>query len=49
MYEESIGIVKIFDFRFSTDLHALGCQEQNFTVFYKLFVCLSVAQILWQP
>ena len=39
IYEESIGIQKIFDFQLLTDLHALRCFEHDFTIFAK---CLSV-------
>ena len=39
--EESIGFVKIFDFRFLMDLHVLGCPEHEFTIFRKcLCVCV---------
>ena len=37
--EESIGFVKIFDFRFLIDLHVLRCPEHDLTIFRK---CLSV-------
>ena len=37
--EESIGFVKIFDFRFLMDLHVLGCPDGNLTISGK---CLSV-------
>ena len=37
--EENIVILKIFDFRFLTDLHVLECPEHDFTIFTK---CLSV-------
>ena len=33
--EESIGNVKIFDFRSLTDLNLLACPEQDFTNFAK--------------
>ena len=37
---KNIGIPKIFDFRFLTDLHVLGCPEYDFTIFTKyLCVC----------
>ena len=36
--KESIGIVKIFDFRFLTNLHVLGCFEGD----DKMCVCRSV-------
>ena len=39
MEEESIGIVKIFVYRFFTDLHVLGCPKHDFTIFTK---CLSL-------
>ena len=32
---KSIGIVKIFDFRFLRYLHVLGCLEHDFTIFIK--------------
>ena len=44
--EESIGFVKIFDFRFLMDLHALGCLEPDLTISES--VCMHVAKILWQ-
>ena len=45
--EKNIKIVKIFDFRFLTDLHVSGCPEHDFTIFRKCLsvyrsVCLSV-------
>ena len=47
IYEESIRVVKIFEFLFSMDLHILGCPEHKFTIFTKcLSVCLCVTQIL---
>ena len=30
--EESIGFAKIFDFRFSMDLHVLRCPEQDLII-----------------
>ena len=38
-HEECIGFTKIFDIRFSMDLHVLRCPEHNLTIFRK---CLSV-------
>ena len=43
--EEIIAFVKIFDFRFSMDLHALGCPENDLTFLEN--VCLAVCTILW--
>ena len=41
--KKSIGFGKIFDFRFSMDLHVLRCPEHDLTIFRKcLSVCLSV-------
>ena len=41
--EKSIGFVKIFEFRFSMDLHVLGYPEHDLTIFRKcLSVCLCV-------
>ena len=37
--EESIGNVKIFQFRLLLDLHVLGCSEHDFNIYTK---CLSV-------
>ena len=34
--------MKIFDFQFLTDLNVLGCPEHDFTIFYKMSVCISV-------
>ena len=39
--EESIGYEKIFDIRFSMDLHVLRCPEHDLTIFLEN-VCLSV-------
>ena len=39
--EENIGLMQIFDFRFSEDLHALGFPEHDLTNFGKcLCVCV---------
>ena len=51
--EKSIVFVKIFNFRFLTDLHILGCSEHNFTTLKKISVCasiccVSIMTILWQ-
>ena len=40
LVEESVGLVQIFDLRFSMDLHVLGCPEQCFNLFIN--GCLSV-------
>ena len=46
--EESIGFVKIFDFRFLMDLHVLGCPEHEFTIFRKcLCGCVCVWMCVW--
>ena len=38
-----------FRFRFSMDLHVLGCPEHDLTIFGKcLSVCQCVTKILWQ-
>ena len=37
--EESIGFMKIFNFRFLKDLYVLGCPEHDLTISGK---CLSV-------
>ena len=40
--EKRIGIVKIFDFLFLTDLHFLECSEHDITIFTKsLSVCIT--------
>ena len=48
MDEESIGIVKIFDFQFLIDILVLECLGQDYTIFTKfqsLSVCMT--QSLW--
>ena len=39
IYKEDVGIVKIFDFRFLTNILILECAEHDFTISTK---CLSV-------
>ena len=46
--DENIGIVKIFDFRFLTYLHTLGCIKHDLTIFRKCpSVCMDVSKIFW--
>ena len=40
--EESTKIMKIFYFRFLTDLHILGCPENEFTIFKNVSLSLCV-------
>ena len=43
--EESIGFVKIFDFRVLMDLHVLGCPEHDLTISGKcLFVSMCATK-----
>ena len=38
--EESIGFLKIFDFRLLIDLHILGCPEHDLTISGK-YLCVT--------
>ena len=41
--EESIGFIRIFDYRFLMDLHVLGCPDHDLNISGKcLSVCLCV-------
>ena len=45
--DRSIGLVKIFDFRFLVDLRVLGYPECGLTISGEcVLVCMSVAKIL---
>ena len=47
MKEKIIGIVKIFDFRLSMDLHVLRCPEHDFLIFKIYLSVWCETQILW--